>query len=412
VKRIGRLSQWAGALAGSALLAGVIVASASASASDRDDSLTSGRASYERADSTYIADTFCLPDLSAQSLSKMFDNEPGGIIGADYPRTVETGDGNVLWTFQDARVRTPDGGARYVHNIGLLQIGACFNVLVGGSTTYPEAWLFPHHTSPEQRWFWPLDAEVGADGAVYIFAVEMYERGENYLEFAEPGETFVARFNPDDWNIEWYGQPADTSSDLYGWSIETDDDWTYLFAQCHRQFGYDSVLGVPAHDRSCSDRVTLARVPVGRLFDTPEYWTGDAWSRSKSNAEPIIERSGRFANPTQFVLKNGRWLALTKIDDWFGSEIVIESAIHPIGPYFEVERRTAARKCVAECNTYFSSWIDAQNLGRPNDPLIISLSHNRWDGLPSHVYRPTYDIVLPPPDQPTVAMRCILNYCS
>jgi hypothetical protein len=48
-----------------------------------DSSLIAGRAAYERADSTYIADTFCLPRLS---LSKMFDNEPGGIIGADYPR--------------------------------------------------------------------------------------------------------------------------------------------------------------------------------------------------------------------------------------------------------------------------------------------------------------------------------------
>lgn len=395
-----------------ALVAGIVVTSASAGASDRDDSLTSARASFERAESTYIADTFCLPDLSAGSLSTMFDSEPGGIIGADYPRTVEVGNGTVLWTFQDARIRTPDGGTRYVHNIGMLQNAQCFNVLVGGSRSHPEAWLFPHHTSPEFRWFWPLDAEVGLDGDVYIFAVEMHERGESYLDVAEPGGTFVARFNPDNWNIEWYGQPADASSDLYGWSIETSGEWTYLFAQCHRQFGYDPERGAAAHDTSCADRVTLARVPAGRLFDTPEYWTRHNWSRSKTNAEPIIERSRRIANPTQIILKNGRWLAITKIDDWFGSDIVIESAIHPTGPYTEIERRTGALKCTPDCNSYFSSWIDGQNLGDPNAPLIVSLSHNRWDGLPSEVYRPTYDIVLSPPDQPTVAMRCSLNYCS
>ena len=148
----------------------------------------------------------------------------------------------MLWTFQDARIRIANG-ARYVHNIGMLQVGNCFNVLVGGSRQHPEAWLFPDDTAPEFRWFWPLDAEIGNDGQVYIFAVEMRERGERYLERAEPGGVFVARFNPTNWNIEWYGRPADTSTSLYGWSIESDEEWTYLFAHCHRQFGNDPVCG-------------------------------------------------------------------------------------------------------------------------------------------------------------------------
>ena len=169
---------------------------------------------------------------------------------------------------------------------------------------------------------------------------------------------------------------------------------------------------VASDDTACVDRVTVARVPAGRLFDRPEYVDDNGWSSKKSNVEPIIERSGWVANPDYFKLKNGRWLALTKIDDWFGSEIVMESATHPVGPYTEVERRTAARKCLSDCNSYFSSWIDGQNLGGLNDPLTFSLSHSRWGGEPSYVYRPTYDVVLPPPDRPTVAMRCTLGYRS
>ncbi len=373
--------------------------------------LTAGRSSYERVDATYIADTFCLPDLSVESLGRMFDAEPGGIIGADYPRTLQLPNGNVLWTFQDARVRTPNG-ARYVHNIGMMQVGNCFSILVGGSSADPQAWLFPQHTAPEFRWFWPLDAEVGADGQAYVFSVEMHERGDSYLSLAEPGGTFVARVNPETWNVEWYGTPADSSSDLYGWSIESDDEWTYLFAHCHRQFGYDPIFDVPAHDRSCTDRVTLGRVPLGALFEVPEYWDGSSWTSDRSNATPVIPRSGRFSSPTQILHKNGRWLALTKVDDWWGSEIVVESAVHPAGPYTLVQRLEAERKCADECNTYFSSWIDGQNLQRPGDPLIISLSHNRWDGEASHVYRPTYLHVSPPTDQPTSAMRCALGHCG
>ena len=379
-------------------------------ADESDGFLTSGRSSYERVDATFIADTFCLPDLSVQSLSTMFDTEPGGIIGADYPRTLALPNGNVLWTFQDARIRTATG-ARYVHNIGMMQVGQCFSILVGGSSSSPQAWLFPQHTAPEFRWFWPLDAEIGADGQAYVFSVEMHERGDSYLSRAEPGGTFVARVNPDNWNVEWYGTPADASDDLYGWAIESDDEWTYLFAHCHRQFGYDPLFDVDAHDRSCTDRVTVARVPVGALFEPPAYWTGSSWSPQRSQAVPVIPRSGRFTSPTQIIRKNGRWLAVTKLDDWWGSEILIESAVHPTGPYTTLERRPVDRKCAPGCNTYFSSWIDGQNLERPNDPLIISLSHNRWDGEASHVYRPTYSVVSPPTDQPTVAMRCTLGHC-
>ncbi|MGB3734110.1 MAG: hypothetical protein WA964_04080 [Ilumatobacter sp.] len=392
-------------------VSGGFTGSSAVVADEPDELLTAGEASLVRVDQTYIADTLCLPDLSVRSLSTMFDTEPGGIIGADYPRTLALPNGNVLWTFQDARIRTPTG-ARYVHNIGIMQVGTCFSILVGGSSSSPRAWLFPDQTAPEFRWFWPLDAEMGADGQVYVFSVEMNERGDRYLARAEPGGTFVARVNPDNWNVEWYGTPANAGNDLYGWSIESDDEWTYLFAHCHRQFGFDPFFGNDAHDRSCTDRVTVGRVPLGALFEAPTYWTGSSWNPDRSRAKPVIPRSDRFSNPTQVIQKNGRWLAVTKVDDWWGTEILIESAVHPTGPYTTVERRPVSPKCAVDCNTYFSSWIEGQNSGRPNDPLIISLSHNRWDGEASYIYRPTYAVVAPPADQPTVAMRCSLGYCA
>jgi hypothetical protein len=54
------------------------------------------------------------------------------MVGADHPHTLVLPNGNVLWTFQDARICTPTD-TRYVHNIGLMQIGICFGVFVGSS---------------------------------------------------------------------------------------------------------------------------------------------------------------------------------------------------------------------------------------------------------------------------------------
>jgi hypothetical protein len=366
---------------------------------------------YDVAQAPYIASKVCLPDLSVKSLDTIFDTEPGGIIGADYPHTLALPDGKVLWTFQDARIRLRDGGARYVHNIGMIQIGYCFHILVGGSSSAPKAWLFTNHTAPEHRWFWPLGAEMGSDGQVYIFAAEMLERGEHYLERAESAGVFVARFNPANWNIDWYGRPSNQSSDHYGWSIESDDNFTYMFAYCNRQFGYDAYAGVFAHDRSCSDRVTVGRVPKGQLFDAQHYWNGSGWDPDPIHAVSVIGRRGGLANPAQFVKKNNRWMAITKVDDWWGDEILVESAIHPGGPFTEVARIEAREKC-ADCNSYFSSWIEGQNDNSPDAPMIGSLSHNRWDGEPSSVYRPTFFVVEPPPDQPAAAMRCALGQCE
>ena len=402
-----------GAIAFAAAMFAVDASSEHVSAEDARTAVGSLHDGYAVAQAPFIASNFCLDDLSVQSLSNMFQDEPGGIIGADYPRTVELPTGSVLWTFQDARVRTPDGGARYVHNIGMVQTGRCFSILVGGSAAHPEAWLFEEHTSPTQRWFWPLDGAIGDDGKVYIFAAEMHERGESYLTESDPGGTFVARFDPVTWNIDFYGQPGDISSDLYGWSIASDSNWTYLFAHCHRQFGFDPYLGVAAHDRSCTNQVTVARVPAGRLFDQPTYWTGTTWSSDRSRAVPVIEDRGQLSSPTQVMYRNHRWVATTKVDDWWGDEVIIEAAVHPTGPFVELERRRVSAKCARECNTYFASWVDGQNNAGPTDAMIMSLSHNRWDGEATHIYRPSFEVVLPPETSAAApAMRCSLGHCE
>ena len=392
---------------------GFIVSGFTASAvDDPADTLTVGRESYTKATETYIADSFCLPDLSVRSLGTMFDGEPGGIIGADYPRTLALENGNVLWTFQDARIRTPTG-ARYVHNIGMIQVGTCFNVLVGGSSQYPEAWLFPDDTAPEFRWFWPLDAEIGSDGQVYIFATEMNERGERYLERAEPGGVFVARLNPDNWNVEWYGRPADTSNSLYGWSIESDDDWTYLFAHCHRQFGYDEVFGGAAHDRSCTQQrharsrsrraglrptELLDRERVEQLVESSRVGRRPQGSMDHANPVPAQERTvARDHQGRRLVRHRGR--------DRVGG-----ASRWPV----RRDRTTtepASSAATPSATPTSRRGSTARTWAARTTRSISSLSHNRWDGEPSWVYRPTYQVVLPPPDDPTSAMRCGLGHC-
>lgn len=356
---------------------------------------------------TYASTPICLPDASPGQLDRLFVAEPSGVVGADYQRATQLPDGRVLWTFQDARVRLPGGGIRVVHNIGMVQDGACFRVLIGGTADDPRPWLFAPETIPLVRWYWPLGAEVGADGRVYVFAAEMVETGLVFLDRAEPTATVVAIVEPTTLAVSATARPANASAALYGFAIESDSTWTYLFAHCHRQFGYDPYIYVYAHDFACAGRVTVGRVPKGQLLATPTYWTGSGWRGDPGLAAPVLDPT-RLVNASQFTQVNNRWMAITKVGDWWGDRIVVEQADRAVGPYRIVGEWRPPTKCAVDCNNYFASWIPSADAGQ----LLYGLSHNRWDGILSEVYRPTFGAITAPAYRFSPADRCSLGYCG
>jgi hypothetical protein len=350
----------------------------------------------------------CLPGTTPGDLDRLFASEPGGVVGADYQRATPLSDGRVLWTFQDAEVRLPGGSTTLVHNVGMVQEGSCFSLLMSGTAAAPRPWLFAESTTNFAHWYWPLGAEVGEDGLLYVFAAEMYERSLGYLVRSEPTSTVVAVVDTRTWNVVRTTAPGNPGDGLYGWSIESDSNWTYLFAQCHRQFGYDLYIYHYSHDRSCANRVTVGRVPKGMLLATPTYWMGRGWSADPSAAVPILETANRMVNASQFLRVSNVWMAITKVGDWWGDRILIERAERAVGPYSLVASIPATPKCAIDCNTYFASWVPSPFPGQ----LIFGLSHNRWDGIATEVYRPTFGAVGAPPFATSTAQRCSLGHCN
>ncbi len=354
-----------------------------------------------------LSDPTCLAAVTPDQLDRLFLAAPGGVVGADYQRATALPDGRVLWTFQDAEVRLPRGGTRLVHNIGMVQDGACFRVLMGGTADDPRPWLFAADTTPFVHWYWPLGAEMGADGLLHVFAAEMNERGPGYLSRTEPSSTAVAIVDVTTFDVRSTTRPGDASTSLYGFSIQSDNTWTYLFAQCHRQFGFDPYIFVVAHDFTCANRVTVARVPKGQLLAPPTYWTATGWRPDPAAAVPVLDTS-RSVNASQFVYVNNQWMAITKVGDWWGDRIVVEYSLRPVGPFSVVAEWTPSPKCAPDCNNYFASWIPSSTPGQ----LVYGLSHNRWDGIASDVYRPTFGAITAPPRRLLAAERCSLGYCG
>jgi len=338
----------------------------------------------------------CLASTTAASLGRLFDTEPGGVVGADYQRAHPLGDGSVLWLFQDAAVRRGPDDITIVHNIAVVQHGSCFDVRYGGTRSNPQPFLFAQQTDQYDRWFWPLGAELGTDGRLYVFVAEMVERGPRYLTETTPVATRIAVFDPATEQVVATTSPANSSAALYGWSVTSDRQWTYLYANCYRQFGFDGYEGVAAHDRQCAPRITLARVPRGDILAAPSYWDGSGWQPDPARAVPVYPTAGRLANANQIVFTGSSFMSVNKPDDWWGDVIEIARAEHPAGPFTIIDRVGVAPKC-SECNTFFGSWIPSDAIDRPPNRFVFGIAHNRWDGRITALYRPTFHEVPAPP---------------
>jgi hypothetical protein len=329
----------------------------------------------------------CAPGTSPSALTTFFAaGDP--FRGADYQRAFPLPDGRTLWLFQDVNIATRTG-SQFVHNAGLVQTGNCFDILQSGGYANPAEYLFPSATERFRRWFWPLGGEMGTDGNFHVFVAEMSGRG-SYLDFVEPVATWRVEISLADMSVVDFAPAADSSAALYGWSVTSDASYTYLYAHCDRQFGWDvfpfTDPPLYAHDWDCTDDVTVARVPRGRLDATPSYWNGSSWGSNAAAAVPVIPNWGRAVNPAQVRFDGRRFIAVTKEGDWWGDTIYLDVAPAAQGPWHTYATIPVASRC-DDCNTYFTSFVPRPAADRA---MVVSLSNNTFTGPFRGSYSPSF----------------------
>jgi len=327
----------------------------------------------------------CAAGLDADEINEFFANSIGNFQGADYQRATRLPDGRVLWTFQDAFV-----SGTLVHNVGMIQSGRCFTMLNSGA----RSWLLGDQTVHMRQWHWIFDAAPNSDGTeIHLFVVQMNETGGAYLSGSRP--TAMRRVVLDSTTLAQIDVIDETATgeDLYGWSITSDDEFTYLYSHCYQQFGFDGMFGFG----DCVAVVKLARVPVGDLDAPRQYWNGSGWVGDHTEAVPVVDGAFAFSgnNPAQIGFDGERYLLVEKRDDWWGTTIEFGVAELPTGPFSLVATVDQPLKCSADdCNTYFASWVPWTDSSGAN---IWSIGHNRWNGAEtsSHLstYRPTFHTV-------------------
>lgn len=319
----------------------------------------------------------CAPDTnevsSADSLSWFFSSDDAaGLAGADYPHAVALPDGRTLWYFQDAFFgadnRLTDDG--FAHNAALVQDGDCFERLVapGGDGN---SWIGSWVENDLQNWLWPLDAEVGADGYLWLFLAEVQNpNGSGAARGALPVGTWVARYSLPDLQLVEMNLAPDSSRSLFGYSIVSDDEFSYLYGHCYRQFDQAGVIGF---DADCSPHAYVARVPVGEFGEELEYWTSTGWSDDRSARLPVL--SSDLSMPVSVQRFGDVYVAVSDEGDWFGDDVVAYTAPAPQGPWAEALRYTPETKCDDACNNY-GAFLLPELLG---DQVVIAQSNNARD---------------------------------
>jgi hypothetical protein len=307
-----------------------------------------GRWSYfpsEAAAAGYVVtDLRCATPTSARSLNDLFVGGIRPVLGLDNPHVIDLGGDRYLWLFNDTFVDYTNRArslidARFLLNSAILQERDCFRLVLGGTRTEPAG--FEQGLGQElPYYFWPLGGQT-VGGRVQVFWAEMLRTRDQPAPGngvnRRPVRTWLATYDVDTLErLDFRPALNDGVFPQYGYAVASDDTHTYLFGNSNLlDLTFEGGFYAGPHSAT---KMYLARVPRGDLAAPPEYRTADGWSDDPADARPFSERFWT-DNGMQPVYLDGRWVAVTKVDGFWGTQTIVETADDPWGPWTIVSQR-------------------------------------------------------------------------
>ena len=383
------------------------------------------RTSVAHADGT----TECATGTSTSELNDFFGRQVADLVGFDSVRVYPLGVGRSLWLAQDAYLTTSPGAMAtslrppiaFAHNVGLVQEGRCFTTLHGPVTAgrhcevAEASYVGRDLTGSCSRWFWPMGGGLDAQGRLAVFFAEMVNvRGAGAAPGATTVGVWLATIDAATFDVVSFDPaPAPNGDIVFGYGVESDDNFSYLFGYSHDQFNR------PDPTSPSPSEVFVARVPRGRFDASPDYWDGSRWTPNRSAAVPINNGPDDDANPMQPRRFDGMWVSVVKVDDWNGWQMRVQIAAQPQGPWATVQELTIpTRTADRRTNTYAAHLLPWRSEA---GNLMIALSNNAWIMDPVAVndpglYRPTFFEVAAPfglqPGAPAATLSAPSNFVT
>jgi hypothetical protein len=319
------------------------------------------------------------------ALQNAFRSPIGNWQAGDIPHAYALPDKTTLWLLNDSFLSASPNGpidptAVFVRNAALLESQQSKLTLLESRHSYLD--------NGEQlldRWWWFHGGHVEGR-LIQVVTTEMVRT--DALGWAinfEPASTWITTIDwPTTRIVRMQPAPNNGVTPVYGFSMASDHAWTYLYGNNH------------LYGRATTEN-RVARVPRGRLLDTPTYWDGEAWAADPNAAISILTH-GTFACRLYVFRHGNRWLATAKDEEFYGDEILLFEALQPTGPW-RIIRSFAPPTKTGDTQT---CTYDAMARTLTPGSLLLWWSNNAYDEqlvrAEPAIYRPSFtELTLPVP---------------
>lgn len=251
-----------------------------------------------------------------------------GFVGADVGASVQLQDGRGLWVFGDT-LRQPDfEGQHFVRNSMLMFSPGCASVVMPGD----RGAIVPDRA--DGVGYWPMDlATAHRDGydLVGVSLQRVRATGTGLFDFEILGPAFalfrVSRGGaPELLHVRDIGRDdTDPRRPMWGAAVEQAGGWVYLYGTANP--GDDPLI----FGRSL--RVARARPEQVGDQATWQYWDGRRWQRQADRAVELIAANRGVSQVLSVFHRGSAWYAVSKRDEYLGTDVVIWKAPGPTGPF-------------------------------------------------------------------------------
>lgn len=268
-----------------------------------------------------------LDDLNRVVEKKWHPAFMGGDVGAE----ALLSDGRRVWVFGDTLRNPKYDGHLYVRNSMLISTEDCLDLVVptGRGALIPDR--------DAQVGYWPMSVvsipRPGYD-FVLVGAQRVRSAGTGAFDFENLGPALAvfvvpAHGVPQLVQVQDLGKDSvDRMLPTWGAALAVSDDWVYLYGTARSgdpgDFGF---------------ALKLARARVDNILDTStwSYWTGTQWAPRESAAHELIAATGGVSQTLSVFAKydggSPRWYALSKADEFLGTDLKVWPASRPNGPF-------------------------------------------------------------------------------
>lgn len=252
----------------------------------------------------------------------------GGDVGVD----VLLQDGRRVWIFADT-LRGNSDAMSIVRNSMLVRDGPCLRAVL---TPYADAVIPEREASgtTAAAAYWPMSAvKVSRPGydLIYVTTQRIQRTGEDQLDILALGPSIAVLIVPTG-GVPQVVTVADLERDssdvarpMWGAATAMDGNWLYLYATANP--GTPGVYGFS---------LRVARVPIEMVTDREAwtFWNGYSWSIHERDAMELIPAIGGTSQTLSVFQKNDIWYALSKRNEFMGTDLTVWTAVAPTGPFY------------------------------------------------------------------------------